>query len=142
MSGARAGRLTGGAEGGRPGRYGRGAEEESRWRPRILLSVADRYRIQLSDGEERELRRRAAQYTRSHRDVVRAKIVLLSAAGHTAGEIARRLDCTEKSVHKWRRRFAQERIVGLEERPRPGRPRSSPHGHIARGERASPRLAA
>jgi DNA-binding CsgD family transcriptional regulator len=89
-----------------------------------LLAVASKYVIGLSESVERELRRRAAQYTRPHREVVRAKIVLLAAEGHTNAEIARRLDCTEKSVNKWRRRFCEQGLPGLDEQPRPGRPRS------------------
>jgi hypothetical protein len=34
------------------------------------------YRIELSESEERELRRRARQQTRAYREVLRAKIVL------------------------------------------------------------------
>jgi hypothetical protein len=48
-----------------------------------LLAVASKYRIVLSEVEERELRRRAGQYTRSHREVLRAKIVLLAATSRT-----------------------------------------------------------
>jgi hypothetical protein len=88
------------------------------------LAVASRYVIELSGAEERELRRRAGQYTRSHREVVRAKVVLLAAEGHTNVEIARRLDCTERSLGKWRRRFCEEGLPGLDEKPRAGRPRS------------------
>jgi transposase-like protein len=90
----------------------------------MLLVVASKYRIELSEAEERELRRRAGQYTRSHREVLRAKIVLLASEGHSNAEIARRLDCTEKSVGKWRRRYCEEGVPGLDEKPRPGRPRS------------------
>jgi hypothetical protein len=86
--------------------------------------VASKYVIELSEVEERELRRRAGQYTRPHREVVRAKIVLLAAEGHTNAEIARRLDTTERTVGKWRRRYCEEGIPGLDEKPRPGRPRS------------------
>jgi transposase-like protein len=89
-----------------------------------LLAVASRYVIEPSEVEEREPRRRAGQYTRPHREVVRAKIVLLAAEGHTNAEIARRLDTTERSVGKWRRRFREEGLPGLDEKPRPGRPRS------------------
>jgi hypothetical protein len=35
--------------------------------------------LKISEMEERELRRRAAQYTRPYREVIRAKIVLLAA---------------------------------------------------------------
>jgi transposase len=96
--------------------------------------MASRYQIRLAEAEERELRSRAGQYTRPHREVVRARIVLLAAEGHSNAEIARRLDCTEKSVSKWRRRFFEEGIAGLDERPRPGRPRSFPPAQIAEGK--------
>lgn len=86
--------------------------------------MTSKYVIDLSESEARELHQRAGQYTRPHREVLRAKIVLLAAEGHTNTEIARRLDCTERSVGKWRRRFFQEGLPGLDERPRPGRPRS------------------
>jgi hypothetical protein len=63
----------------------------------------------LSETEERELRRRAAQYTRPHREVIRAKVGLLAAEGHSDCEIPRRLDCTDKTAgmsdplaHLWR----------------------------------------
>jgi transposase len=81
--------------------------------------------------EERELRRRAARYTRAYREVIRAKIVLLAAEGLTDVEIAAQLDCTARMVAKWRRRFAEEGVAGLDERPRPGRPRSFPPSDIA-----------
>jgi hypothetical protein len=45
------------------------------------------YRIELSESEERELRRR--EQTRAYREVLRAKIVLLAAAGLENAEIAR-----------------------------------------------------
>jgi transposase len=97
--------------------------------------------ITLSEAEERELRRRAARYTRPHREVIRAKVVLLAAAGHTDTEIARRLDCTDKTAAKWRRRFAEEGLAGLDERPRPGRPRSFSPRRDRRGQGAGVRAA-
>ena len=84
------------------------------------------YRIELSEPEERELRSRAARYTLPHREVLRAKIVLLAAEGLSNPEIARRLDTTREAVSRWRKRFYEERLGGLEERRRPGRPRAFP----------------
>jgi uncharacterized membrane protein len=92
------------------------------------------YRIALSEGEERELGRRARQQTRAYREVLRAKIVLLAAEGFDNAQIARRLDTTREAVSRWRKRFHEERLAGLDDRPRPGRPRRfSPHGG-GRGE--------
>jgi transposase len=87
--------------------------------------------VKITEAEERELRRRASQYTRPYREVIRAKLVLLAAEGLTDKEVAARLDCTDRMVAKWRRRFVAKGLAGLDERPRPGRPRSFPPGQIA-----------
>jgi transposase len=55
--------------------------------------------------------------------VVRAKIVLLAAAGLANVEIAARLDTSPQVVHRWRKRFFDERLKGLVDAPRAGRPR-------------------
>jgi transposase len=64
----------------------------------------------------------AGRYTSPYRDVVRAKVVLFAAQGLANKEIARRLDLPRQVVSKWRKRFCQERLAGLEDRPRRGRP--------------------
>jgi transposase-like protein len=92
--------------------------------------------VKISEVEERELRRRAGQYTRPYREVIRAKLVLLAAEGLTDVEIAARLDCTDRMVAKWRRRFIDEGLAGLDERPRPGRPRSFSPRSDRRGQGA------
>jgi transposase len=53
---------------------------------------------------------------------VRAKIVLLAAQGLENKVIGERLDLPRPVVSKWRKRFWRERLAGLEERPRRGRP--------------------
>jgi hypothetical protein len=90
--------------------------------------------IELSEAEARELRSRAARYTTPHGEVLRAKIVLLAAEGTTNAEIARRLDCALRTVSLWRKRFFEERLDGLADRPRTGRPRRFPPGADRRGE--------
>ncbi len=52
----------------------------------------------------------------------RARIVLLSAQGLTGRQVAERVGCTEPTVVLWRRRFAQGRLSGLDDRPRAGGP--------------------
>lgn len=52
---------------------------------------------------------------------MRARIVLLAAAGEENTEIARRLELPVQVVSKWRKRFFEERLAGLAERPRTGR---------------------
>src|SRR4051794_6807479 len=95
----------------------------------------------LSDEQRRELERRAAAYSGPHRDVVRAKAILYAAEGMSNAEIARRLDQSRQAVSGWRRRFCQEGVGGLEERPRPGRPRRFSPGAGGRGQGAGVRVA-
>jgi hypothetical protein len=84
------------------------------------------YSIILTADEERELNRRAAKYTLAYFRVIRAKIILLAAQGLGNDEIAAKLDTRREVVSMWRKRFFEQRLEGLEERPRPGRPRSFP----------------
>lgn len=76
----------------------------------------------LTPSERAELEARARRYSLSYRDVVRARIVLLAADGVPVDEIALRTDTRREVVWKWRRRFLEEGLEGLEERPRRGRP--------------------
>lgn|SRR5271157_5622274 len=93
------------------------------------------YRILLTEDEDRELRRRAAKYTLSYFIVQRAKMILMAAQGMGNDEIAAALDARREVVSLWRKRFFEERLSGLEERPRAGRPRSfSPlRGRVRQG---------
>ena len=80
------------------------------------------YAIQLTKGEQAALLARSREYTSAYRDVVRAKIVLLASQGLGNATIAEHLDTPRQIVSKWRRRFHDERLAGLDERPRSGRP--------------------
>lgn len=82
--------------------------------------------IALTSAERRELTRRAARYTAPYREVVRARIVLMAADGLQNKEIAARLSLPVQIVTKWRKRFYTQRLPGLEERPRTGRPSATP----------------
>jgi len=90
--------------------------------------------IGLSVGERGELEHVAACYTRPHKEVQRAKLVLYAAAGESNVEIGRRLDMSPEVVGRWRKRFAEERLEGLTDRPRTGRPRRFPPGGSRPGE--------
>jgi hypothetical protein len=81
------------------------------------------FSIELSATEEQELRRRAAKYTLPYFQVVRARMVLLAAEGWSNDRIAARLDARREVVSMWRKRFFEDRLAGLDELPRPGRPR-------------------
>ena len=78
--------------------------------------------LELTAEQRSALEARARQYTLPYRDVVRAKIVLMAAAGMGNDEIAARLDTRREVVSKWRKRFFEQGLAGLEERPRGGRP--------------------
>ena len=84
------------------------------------------YVLDLTTEQRHELEARARRYTSPYRDVVRAKIVLMAAEGLDNDEIAARLDTSRVIVSKWRKRFFEQGLHGLEERPRGGRPRVFP----------------
>jgi hypothetical protein len=84
------------------------------------------FTIELRPEEQHELEGRAARYTLPYFQVLRAKMILHAAEGLSNDQIAHRLDTRREVVSLWRKRFFEERLAGLEERPRPGRPRSFP----------------
>src|SRR5436189_4202369 len=55
----------------------------------------------------------------------RARIVLLAARGAGTGEIVRRTGVSKPTVIAWKRRYAAEGVGGLEDRPKPGKPRTT-----------------
>ena len=92
----------------------------------LLMPRKSPFRIELSADEIAELSRRAAKYTLPYFEVVRAKMILMAADGMDNDQIAARLDTRREVVSQWRKRFFKERLAGLEERARPGRPRVFP----------------
>jgi hypothetical protein len=94
------------------------------------------YRIVLTEEEQGELTRRANKYTLPYFEVSRAKMILLAAQGLSNDEIGNRLDTPRKVVSMWRKRFFEERLLGLDERPRPGRPPIFPPGNRRSGQGA------
>lgn len=87
---------------------------------------ASPYDIELSDDEKEYLEAVSRKYTSPYCEVIRSKVVLLAAQGLQNKEIGERLDLPRQIVSKWRKRFFQERLAGLRERPRRGRPRFFP----------------
>jgi transposase len=51
-------------------------------------------------------------------------MILLASEGVENDEIAQRLQTRREVVSLWRKRFFVKRLAGLEEHPRPGRPRA------------------
>lgn len=96
------------------------------------------FHIALEPGDRTSLEAMARKYTSSYRDVIRAKIVLYAAQGLGNDEIAQRLDTPRQVVSKWRKRFFEQGMAGLEELPRQGRP--SVFSPRYRRRRKGPRL--
>jgi transposase len=80
------------------------------------------YAVTLTAAERTELEARARRYTSPYVEVVRARIVLYAADGLGNDEIAARLDTPRQVVSKWRKRFFEQRLAGLTDLPRGGRP--------------------
>jgi transposase len=80
--------------------------------------------LTVPDADRAELERRARSKGAPARVVERARIVLLAADGLTGAQIAERAGCTEPTVVKWRRQYAERGLAGLEDAPRPGGPKT------------------
>jgi len=92
------------------------------------------FSIVLSPAERSALEATGRRYTAPYRDVVRARIVLLAADGVENKEIGQRLSLPAQIVTKWRKRFFEERLPGLAERSRSGRPPAFPPSPGGRGQ--------
>src|SRR5467141_3139503 len=75
-------------------------------------------RVMLAPPERRELERRARSRSLAVELVRRAKVILMLAAGRSYAEIGERLGCTDRYISLWKKRFKQERLVGLDSRYR------------------------
>ena len=95
------------------------------------LGVSSRspFEIVLTKQERAFLEHLARQGTASYRNVVRARIILFAAAGLDNAAIGAHLCTPRDRVSRWRKRFFEQRLAGLEDRQRTGRPvRFSPQG--------------
>ena len=80
------------------------------------------YPIVLTAKERALIESWSRRYTSPYFHVIRAKIILLAADGLSNKGIAERLDVPRQIVSKWRKRFHGQRLAGLEDEPRAGRP--------------------
>ena len=79
--------------------------------------------IVLSEDERAELGRQAGLPGRRRAD--RARIILACAEGMSNAGAAQALGVAVKSVSKWRRKFAEQRLAGLEDAAPIGRPKAN-----------------
>jgi len=82
-----------------------------------------RKEIQLTADERKALENIVKKSTSEQRMVLRAQIIQLAAEGHRNKDIMKILDVSKPVVVKWRKRFAQDRLEGLNDAPRSGKPR-------------------
>ncbi len=95
----------------------------SRGRPVAALALSSQERTYL----ERQVRRHRAPRSLSDR----CRIILRCADGLSSKGVGAELGFHEHTVGKWRRRFLKDRIDGLLDEPRPGRPRSIADDQVA-----------
>jgi hypothetical protein len=86
------------------------------------------YSIHLTSAEKLQLESLARRYTSPYNVVVRAKMVLLASQDLSNDQIAASLSVPRQIVSKWRKRFFEERLAGLDDQPRTGRPPLFPPG--------------
>ena len=80
--------------------------------------------IELSEQERAQLAAWTRRRTSAQALAQRSRIVLLAAEGLKNTEIAERLAISRATAALWRARFAEHRLDGLLDEPRPGRPRT------------------
>ncbi len=80
--------------------------------------------INLTNEEKEELNRIIRKATSPQRKVLRAKIVLSAERKESTEAIMKELHISKGTVVKWRKRFVLERVSGLDDGRRAGKPRT------------------
>ena len=88
----------------------------------VVLSMVER------EALESLVRRRSTAQALA----LRARIVLACADGHSNSEVARLVGASRPTVTTWRSRFLTDRVDGLFDEPRPGRPRTVSDAQVER----------
>lgn len=76
--------------------------------------------LPLSSDDHNELRQISLSRGLAAGDVLRARLILMLAAGRSYAEIQERLQTTAPTISRWKKRFLETGITGLMERPHPG----------------------
>jgi transposase len=79
-------------------------------------------RLEIPEADRRELERIVRASSSEVRMVERARIVLAAGEGLSTAQIAERVGCSERTVKKWRPRYARRGLAGLGDASRSGAP--------------------
>src|SRR2546430_15541676 len=85
-----------------------------------MSGIPEATAINLSTEERAELEGLARSTKTEHRLRQRARIVLFAADGMASRAIGRRVGCTTGTASKWRVRYSDRRLAGLDETCKPG----------------------
>jgi len=77
--------------------------------------------VHLSKRDRKVLEGRCRSPVTMQRDLKRARIVLLAAAGRSTRSIAKEVGVQPRIVSLWRHRYADHGLEGLQDKPRPGK---------------------
>lgn len=86
-----------------------------------MARTHEKYELKAEDRQALEALLRSPRTAQAL--VTRAKIILLTAEGQTAGDVASLLGTTTRAVYRWRKRFKDNGLEGLQDRPRTGQPK-------------------
>ncbi|BCJ75888.1 IS630 family transposase [Catellatospora sp. IY07-71] len=88
--------------------------------------------LELTDVEREALEALTRRRTTAQALAMRARIVLTCAEGMSNSEVSRLLGVSLPTVGTWRARFVADRLDGLFDEPRPGRPRTVSDADVER----------
>ena len=83
--------------------------------------VPEAREVDLSRKDRKVLEARCRSPVTLQRDLKRARIVLLAAAGRSTRSIAKEVGVQPRIVSLWRHRYADHGLEGLQDKPRPGK---------------------
>ncbi len=86
----------------------------------------------LDEGTRKQLTGLSQSTTLPRRLVLGAKMILASAEGLSNTKAGRRVGASPQAVGKWRRRFLERGVKGLQDELRPGRPRTYDEERVSR----------
>jgi len=84
--------------------------------------------LKLTDEQRQELRRWAQSRTLPAGDVFRARLILALGTGASYREVAKSLKTSGPTIARWKMRFEQDGMAGLEGRHHGSKPRSATPG--------------